>query len=154
MEQDQKTDADRRLESALESAGVRDPRPYFRPALKHLRERDPDAFDRALRHYETVLIPAVAGGEEPMRAWLDYGLELAGAMGPGRTVEVDATGRARDLSPEPDDLATGSGLLLHLPEDDAAPALVLYYPASSSPAQDATVELLVAGRTSASAYDE
>jgi hypothetical protein len=149
METDPKAEADRQLESALGSAGVRDPRPYFRRVLKHLRERDPDAFARALQHYETVLIPAVAGGADPLAAWLDYGLHLAGAMGEGRTVEVDGTGRAREWA-----AGAAGGLVLHLPDDDTAPALVLRYPAPASPAQDATVELLVAGRVSASAYEE
>jgi hypothetical protein len=153
MEPEQKIEADRRLEAALESSGVRDPRPYFRPVLKYLRDEDPAAFGRALQYHEGVLIPAVAGGADPLGAWLEYGLRLAGAMGTGRTVEVDATGRARTLETAVPDVAAASGLVLHLPEDGAAPALVLRYPGASAPAQDATVELLVAGRLSASAYD-
>lgn len=153
MTQDPKAEADARLDAALARAEVRDPRPLFRPVLKHLRERDPDAFGRALGHYETVLVPAVAAGADPMGAWLQYGLQLAAAMGPGRTVAVDATGRAVTLEQAGVAAAAGGALVLHLPDDDTAPVLVLRYPGSSSAAQDATVELLVAGRVSARVYE-
>jgi hypothetical protein len=149
MTDDPKARADARLASALEDpAAPADPRPLFRPALRHLRERDPAAFDRAISHFETVLVPAVAGGAEPLAAWLEYGLLLADALGPGQTVEVDRTGRARPVS----DPATATELVLRIPESEDAPCLVLRQPAGASPAQVATVELLVAGRVAASEY--
>jgi len=148
MADDQRRRADERLETTLPGTGLRDPRPFYRPVLKHLRERDPDAFARALDHFESVLVPALAADADPLQGWLDYGLLLASALGPGRLVEIDGTGRARTS----DDPGSGTGLLVHLPDDASAPALLLRYPAASSPAQDATVELLVAGRVTASAY--
>jgi hypothetical protein len=148
MTDDLKSRADARLASALAAPGAPvDPRPLFRPVLRHLRERDPAAFDRALAHFEGTLVPAVAGGADPLRAWLNYGLLLASALGAGRTVEVDPTGRARSLEE-----GTGGGLVLHVPEADDAPVLVLHQPTDASPAQVATVELLVVGRVTASAY--
>jgi hypothetical protein len=94
------------------------------------------------------LIPAVVGGADPLGAWLEYGMLLAELLGPGRTVAVDATGRAEPTA----DVAAAEGLVLHLSDIDDRPALVLRCPASLSPAQNATIELLVAGRVTASAY--
>jgi hypothetical protein len=149
MSDDLRALADARLEQALAGSGLRDPRPLFRPALKHLRERDTAGFQRALAHYESHLVPAVAGGGDALAEWLAYGRLLAECLGPGRRVEVDPTGRAAT----PADPAAASGLVLHLPDDAAAPALALHCPRDLSRPQEATLELLVAGRLSASAYD-
>lgn len=159
---DLKARADERLEAALEGGPVRDPRPLYRRVLSRLREHDPDAFQRAIRHFEEELVPAVAEDADPLQAWLDYGRLLARALGPGRALEIDATGRSR---PEEEAEQTQGGpaegrreeddpppLLLHIPDDDALPAVILRYPAPSTPAQDATVELLVDGRVNASRY--
>jgi hypothetical protein len=73
MADDPKTRADARLEAALETATVRDPRPLYRPILRYLRERDPSAFERAIRHFDEELVPAVAGDADPLTAWLDFG---------------------------------------------------------------------------------
>lgn len=146
---DPKTRADARLETALQDADRADPRPLYRPALKHLRDRKPDAFQDALRYLEEELIPAVAGEADPLGAWLDYGRRLARALGEGRLVELDSTGRARPVS----DPAEARGLVLHLPDDPGAPALALRHPRHPSTAQQAAFELLVEGRQTASAYD-
>jgi hypothetical protein len=149
MSDELKSRADARLVAALEAeAAPADPRPLFRPVLRYLREREPAAFDRAIAHFEEVLVPAVAGDADPLRTWVEYGLLLAGALGAGRTVAVDHTGRARSI----DDVTTARELVLHIPEAEAAPVLVLRQPAACSPAQVATMELLVAGRVTASAY--
>lgn len=143
--------ADARLDSALERSPFRDPRPFYRQVLKQLRARDRDALDRAVRHYEDELIPAVAADGDPLALWLDYGRLLARLAGPGRTLEVDASGRA---SPVEDDARRDPGagsLLLHLPDDAAAPAVVLRCPRDATPAQDASIDLLVLGRQTASA---
>lgn len=130
---------------------VRDPRPFYRPVLKYLRETDPEAFGRALSHYETTLVPAVADGADPLASWLEYGRLLADALGPGETVAVDATGRARSAGEVETDPTPG--LALHIPAAGAAPVLILRYPVPSSPHQDAAVELLAAGRVNASLYE-
>lgn len=145
---DLKSRADARLETALGDADQQDPRPLYRPALKHLRDRDPEAFRDALRYFEEELIPAVAGEADPLDAWLEYGRRLARALGDGRLVELDSTGRARPVS----DPAEARGLVLHLPDEAAAPALALRYPADPSKAQKAAFELLIEGRQTASAY--
>jgi hypothetical protein len=149
MTDDLKSRADARLTAALSRAHApADPRPLYRPVLRHLRERDRAAFDRVIAHFEETLVPAVAGDADPVGAWLDYGLLLADALGAGRTVEVDRTGRARPV----DDATTAGELVLRIPDAEDAPVVVLRHPAAASPAQVATVELLVAGRVTASAY--
>lgn len=148
MDEDTKARADSRLEAALETAPLRDPRPFYRPALKHLRETDMDGFQRALRYYEDELVPAVAGGADPLPAWADYGSVLARELGPGRAVALDETGRAHPV----DALSVEVGMVLHLPDDPASPVLVLRCPRRASAAQHAAYELLVEGRQTASAY--
>lgn len=145
---DPKTRADARLEAALQDADRADPRPLYRPALKYLRSQKPAAFQEALRYFEEELIPAVAGEADPLAAWLDYGRRLAEALGEGRLVELDSTGRARPCT----DAAGARGLVLYLPDDAAAPALSLRRPRGPSRAQEAAFELLVEGRQVASAY--
>lgn len=146
---DLKARADARLETALQDTDRQDPRRLYRPALKYLRSERPAAFQDALRYFEEELIPAVAGQADPLAAWLEYGRRLARALGDGRLLELDSTGRARPVS----DPADARGLVLHLPDDAGAPALVLRHPTAPSPAQQAAFELLVEGRQTASAYD-
>jgi hypothetical protein len=145
MTDDLQARADARLEDALADATLLDPRPHYRKALRHLKDRDPAAFEEALRYFREELVPAAAR-EDPLEAWSAYGRFLARSMGPGRTVTLDATGRARP------DADPGQGLVLHIPDDDGVPVLVLRYPRSASPAQRAAYELLVEGRQTASAY--
>jgi hypothetical protein len=150
MHADLKSRADARLEEALERApSLRDPRPFYRPVLKYLRERAPDSFAAALGHYDEVLVPAVAGGADPLACWLEYGRLLGRAMGPGQLVAVDGTGRAREV----EDVAATEGLVLYLPDAGDAPALVMRCPRSGTPHQEAAFELLAEGRVIASAYE-
>lgn len=149
MSHDLKPRADEHLDAALAGALVQDPRPFYRVVLKHLRDRTPEAFDRASAYYASELVPAVASGADPLAAWLEYGQRLARELGSGRTVVVDETGRSAETS----DPAGDAGLVLFLPDDAGAPALALRCPAVPSPAQRATLELLVEGRLTASAYD-
>lgn len=144
---DLKTRADARLDAALQDADQQDPRPLYRPALKYLRAQKPDAFEDALRYFEEELTPAVAGEADPLETWLDYGRRLVRALGEGRLLELDSTGRARPV----EDPAAARGLVLHVPDDAQAPALALRYPADPSRAQRAAFELLVEGRQAASA---
>lgn len=173
MSDDPKTRADARLEAALATAPIRDPRPFLRPILKHLRERDPAGFERALGHYESTLIPAVAAGADPLPEWLRYGRLLASLAGVGRLVAIDGTGRAGTVDAAAAekagsdaatarkggsdaaaaDLAAVEGLLIYLPDAAETPAVVLRCPRDATPAQDASIELLVLGRVTASAYE-
>ena len=149
MTDDPKARAEARLERALAAAAVRDPRPLYRPVLRYLREYRPAGFERAIRDFDDRLVPAVALDADPLAAWLEFGLRLAEELGPGRVLGIDPTGRASsEEAPE-----HSSQLLLFLPDDPAMPALVLRYPREASIAQAATVELLVDGRVTASAYE-
>jgi hypothetical protein len=148
MTDDPRARADARLEAALEAGDTRDPRPFYRGALRHLRERDDEGFRQALRYFEEELVPAVAGNADPVAAWMEYGRVLARVLGAGRTVELDDSGRARVVESP----AAARGMVLHIPEATDAPVLVLRYPKSASAAQHAAFELLVQGRQTASAY--
>lgn len=143
MDDDLKKRADRRLEEALESAGAPDPRDRCRDLLRALRGRDRDAYEREVEHYETVLLPRIAGGEaDPLEAWQDFGRRLAERIAEGRTVEIDLGGRSHRHEPpaEPD------RLVLHLPHDSKEPALLVAVPAEPTSAQRATLDLLVRGK--------
>jgi hypothetical protein len=121
---------------------VRDPRDLYRERLRLLREHDPAAYRRALQHFEERLIPRVASEQcDPLAEWLEYGRLLAELGGPGRAVQVDRTGRARDYSaPVPPE-----DLVLHLPASGREPVCVLRLPGELSAPQRATYELLVEG---------
>ncbi len=142
--------ADARLAAALESASIRDPRPYYRHALVQLKQRSPNGYARAVAYFDEQLVPTVAGDGDPLTSWLAYGRMIAGEIGPGCEVEVDPSGRVL----APDVQRPGRGLLLWLPDDEAAPATLLRAPRKWTRAQEATVELLVQGRVTASAYEE
>ena len=132
--------AEARFASALEAAGARDPRDFYRRQLVELKAADPAAYRRALAYYEQELIPAVARDEsDPMAEWLEYGRVLATLAAEGRTVQIDPTGRASEYArPIPPD-----ALVLHLPERASARAIPVGLPAALSPAQRATYDLLV-----------
>lgn len=150
MTDDLRARADARLESALESAPVRDPRPYLREILRHLKERDSGAFERAIAHFESTLVPAVAGEGDPLAEWLEYGRVLAALSGEGRIVAIDETGRATPVeSAEGGDVPSDT-LLLYLPDATDTPAAVLRCPRDATPAQEASIGLLVQGRVSIS----
>lgn len=142
MSDDLRARADARLEEALASAAIRDPRPHLRPILKHLKENDPAAYKTALSHLENTLIPAVAADADPLEAWLDYGLRLARLAGAGKMVAIDGSGRATPVETE----VPEGALALHLPDAAGAPAAVLRCPRETTPAQDASIALLVLGR--------
>lgn len=132
--------ADERFARALEAAGARDPRDFYRRQLVELKAADAAAYRRALDYFEQKLIPTVASDDgDAMAEWLDYGRLLATLATPGRTVQVDPGGRATDYArPVPPD-----ALILHLPERTTARAIVVGIPTMLSPAQRATFDLLV-----------
>jgi hypothetical protein len=138
----QKERAEERFLEALERTGGRDPREFYRERLRALRERDEAAFLRAREHYERRLLPAVAREDtDPLAEWLDYGRFLAELTAPGRTVEIDPTGRSHPYSPP----VPADRLVLHLPTSAREPALLVGLPPTLSPAQRASFDLLVKG---------
>ena len=143
MDEDLKRDADRRFEEVLGSSGARDPRDFYRKALRELRHRDPGGYGRAVSHYQEVLVPSIAKGEsEPLWAWREYGRLIAEISTPGRTVAIDETGRSQPFdSDTPLDC-----LVIHLPDAKGERAILVSLPPDPSPAQRATYELLVVGK--------
>lgn len=134
--------ADRRFEQALRDAGARDPRDFYRERLKELKERDADAYRRAVAYFEERLTPAVAAEDsDPLSEWMEYGRFLAELTAPGRPVQIDPSGRASAFAPPipPDHL------VVHLPTAPAERALLVGLPRELSPAQRAAYELLVKG---------
>lgn len=140
MSRAEQTAADQRLLDVLQRRGLRDPRDPLRTRLRALKEA-PD-FAEHVRYYEEVLVPSIVSGEaDPVEAWEAFGRRLAAAGGAGREVAVDADGRASAPDAVGDDR-----LLLFIPADAGQPALPLRVPARASPAQEATLALLVEGR--------
>jgi hypothetical protein len=133
--------ADEALEIALAATGARDPREFYRERLRELKKADAGKYEIAVAYYRDTLIPEVAAGaREPLDAWTEYGRRLAAALAPGRTISVDGTGFAHEHSgPEPD------RLVLHLPDDKGARALLVGLPTALSAAQQATYDVLVKG---------
>lgn len=143
MSDDLTAEADRLLEEALEREGARDPREYYRERLRELKRSDSEGYDEAVAHYRKTLIPEVASGDvDPLAAWTEYGRKLAQATAPGRAISVDASGRSHPYEPPPD----RDRLILHLPDENGARALLVGLPNELSPAQRATYDVLVAGR--------
>ena len=143
MDPSTREEADRRFQEALDAAGARDPRDFYRQALRELKEIDSAAYDRAVGHFQDVLVPSIASGEaEPLRAWRDYGLLLAEATAQGRTVEIDETGRSEPYHPD----TSLDRMVLHLPDDKGRRAILVALPPTPSRAQRATYDLLVGGK--------
>lgn len=135
--------ADARLDAALKEAGARDPREFYRERLRELKQANPEGYAAAVAYYRDTLIPQVASGEgDPLAAWTEYGRHLAEALSPGRTVSVDATGRAHPYRAP----ALRDQLVLHLPDAKAGRALLVGLPAELSAAQRATYDVLVSGK--------
>ena len=136
-------EADRRLQEALDAVGARDPREFYRERLRELKSHDADAYGKAVAYYKDKLIPRVASGDaEPLVAWAEYGRVLAEAVAVGRTVSIDASGRAQPYDP-PEEL---DRLVLHLPDDNGRKALLVSLPPQLSDAQRATYDVLVSGK--------
>ncbi|MCK5650509.1 MAG: hypothetical protein KAJ42_03985, partial [Gemmatimonadetes bacterium] len=143
MKNGARADADRLFQEAVEASGARDPRDFYRKALRELKEASPEEYDRAVSHFQTVLVPTIASGEaEPLGAWREYGRLIAELTGPGRTVEIDGTGRALPYSPD----SPLDRLVLHIPNVKGMRAILVSLPPTPSLAQRATFELLVRGK--------
>ncbi|MCJ7629224.1 MAG: hypothetical protein MUO50_12660 [Longimicrobiales bacterium] len=143
MDEGLKKEADRRFEAALESTGARDPRDFYRKALRELREVNPGGYDRAVSHFQDVLVPSIATGEaDPLWAWREYGLLIAEVTTVGRTVAIDETGRSQPFHSD----APMDRLVLHLPNAKGGRAILVSLPPNPSSAQRAAYDLLVAGK--------
>ena len=133
--------ADERFARALEAAGARDPRDFYRKqmvaAQGRRRGRIPPRRGAVL---EQELIPAVARDDsDPMGEWLEYGRFLATLAAPGRTVQIDAEGRASRLRPP----RAGRRARAPSPRPHHGPRDVVGIPTTLSPAQRASYDLLV-----------
>ncbi len=115
----------------------------IRKALRELREVNPGGYDRAVSHFQDVLVPSIAtGGADPLWAWREYGLLIAEVTTVGRTVAIDETGRSQPFhSDTPMDR-----LVLHLPNAKGGRAILVSLPPNPSAAQRAAYDLLVAGK--------
>jgi hypothetical protein len=134
--------ADRILEEALELASARDPRDFYRDRLRALKQARPQEYDEAVAYYTDTLIPRVASGDhDPLECWTEYGRRLAAALAPGSTVAVDPTGGSC-----PFEAPAADRLILHMPEETGARALVVALPPTLSKAQQATYDVLVTGK--------
>lgn len=141
---DSKEAVERRTDEAFAASPWQDPRAEYRALLRQLRERNAAAFEEAVRAYETGVVARLGDGTvDPVAAWLGYGRRLAQNAGGGRTVRIDEDGRAHALGD--DEIPAEPALLLQLPAEESAPAFVVAAPREPSPAQRATVALLVAG---------
>ena len=143
MSDDLTAEADRRLQEALDASGRRDPREFYRDCLRELRSVDPARYEAAVEYYRDRLIPDVASGAaEPLVAWTEYGRLLAESLAPGRTIGIDSSGRSHEYE------AAGpvDRMLLHLPDQAGARALLVGLPVELTPAQRATYDVLVSGK--------
>ena len=121
-------------EQAIAASPYADFREAYRDRLRWLKDAQPQGFTTALEHYNSVLVPNIEAGNDPLREWLDYGRRLGELSGAGKVMSIDETGRASE---------NGNGLVLHLPDDTSVPALALAVPRNLSEAQRATLDLLV-----------
>lgn len=144
-EDEVKERAERRFEEARAAAGARDPREFYRQRLRELRARDQAAFAEAVRHYEEVLIPAVAEPDsDPVGEWLEYGRVLANLMAAGETLQIDPSGGASPYArPVP-----GDHMVLHMPTAARETGIPVGLPPELSAPQRAAYALLVERRTS------
>ncbi len=143
MSDETTTQADHRLEEALERVGARDPREFYRDRLRELKGADPAGYEKAVAYYRDTLLPDIASGKaEPLAAWTEYGRRLAEALAPGRTVSIDGSGRAQPYEPPP----ALDRLIVHLPDEKGSRALLVGLPPDLTPAQRATYDVLIRGR--------
>ena len=136
------TAAEQALERALAESGARDPRDFYRERLREIKRVSPEHYQQAVTYYSQTLLPEVAAGRrDALVAWTDYGRRLAESLMPGRTVAIDASGRARPYEPP-----AGESLILHLPDDKGAKALLVALPRTLTAPQRASYDVLVSGK--------
>lgn len=137
MDDTAKRRTDEQTAQALAESGFMDFRDAYRDRLRWLKDSLPQAFTKALSHYNDILVPNISTGADPIAEWVRYGLILGQLSGDGKAVRIDETGRAHDFD------GSVSGLILYLPEDVNVPALALAIPGQLSDAQRTTLGLLV-----------
>jgi hypothetical protein len=144
MHADRRNLADRRLEAGFAECGLADSRATYRALLRDLRERDAASFERATHHYQEHVLPRLAGDDDAIEAWIDYGRVIGELVTPGRMMRIDASGRASGYA-----APLGSGeMALWVPDDGTRGSFVAVAPVTSSAAQLATISLLVEGKLS------
>jgi hypothetical protein len=142
MTNDLRSRGDARLAAGLAALALADTREEYRDRLRALRDENADAFDRARQHYETEVLPALAGDGDAVECWIAYGGWLADLGAPGKLLEIDGAGRARPWGGPP-----GPGtLVLHVPDDRSAAVMTAAMPLDPTPPQRAAYDLLVMGR--------
>lgn len=142
MGEEQREEADRRFEEARDLAGARDPRDFYRTALRELKTVAPENYEKAVAYFQEVLVPSIASGQaEPLYAWREYGRLIAELSVDGRTVAVDETGRSEPFNAD----TPLDRLVLHLPSGKGK-ALLVSLPSTLSVAQRASLDLLVNGK--------
>ena len=142
MSDESKDAVERRTEQAFERTGWQDPRAHYRALLRRLKQSETTRYDAAVQAYRSSVEARLQDvNADPVAAWLEYGRRLAELMAGGRAVRIDRDGVAAADEP-----GTEPTLLLQLPADESAPAIVIALPREPSPAQRATVVLLVDGR--------
>lgn len=131
--------ADGRYRESLRAHGVRDVQPGFRALLLRLKAKGADAYEAGVTRYKEEVQPLVEAGEaDPLRAWLQYGMWLAGRWQPGSLIAVDSSGLSHPADEEP----PLGPLLIHLPEDQREPGVVLAEPETPTEPQQVTASLL------------
>jgi hypothetical protein len=143
MADDARNELDRKLADAFATRGIVDSREAYRERLRELKGTQRPAFDSAVRYHGETVTPRILAGEDPIGTWIEYGGMLAGLTDDGSLMSIDPTGRAWPYSPPP----RADHLVLFVPETGRA-GFVAAQPAGLSPAQDATVQLLVGNRLS------
>lgn len=144
MTQSEQSAADAHFARQLGETGSRDPREFYRQLLRELKDADAEAYEEMVNRYRSgVAEPIEKGADNPLALWLSFGIEVANRLHPGRTMVIGEDGRGRSFEPPPDHRQ----LLLHLPDDARTRAIPVGIPPEPTPAQSATLDLLVQGRT-------
>jgi hypothetical protein len=134
-----KEQIDERLREAHDANGLADVRELYRDRLRALRATDEDAFRKATEHYEKEVVPRILTGEGAIDGWIAYGARICELTGSGRLMSIDESGRSRPYEPP---YRPGT-LVLFVPAGKGSDVLAAAVPSAMTPAQEATVALLV-----------
>jgi hypothetical protein len=129
------------LANGFAARSLSDSREEYRNLLRDLRVRDPAAYEKAARHYSSRVLSGIAAGEDALEMWIDYGGFIGSLTETGTLMSIDATGRSAPYGVPFRD----GDMVLFVPERGRNGAFVVVAPLEPSPAQSATVGLLVEG---------